>query len=129
MASHRRFEEHGRHRSQPWPGPGTGRTLTARSSWARPVSCRLAGLVWRYAPTNAPEESLLFAQPLSRIVAMRSDQVTTTGGAVHVRFGAVPIHMPPILDDLIREHLQLRGQSPYGRDAGWLFPGGVPGRP
>ncbi len=74
--------------------------------------------------------TLLFAQPLSRIVAMRTDQVTTTpDGGVHVTFGAVPIQMPPILDDLIRDHLHLRGQSPYGRDAGWLFPGGIPGRP
>jgi len=43
--------------------------------------------------------TLLFAQPLSRIVAMRTDQVTT-GAAVHVRFGAVPIQMHPDLGRL-----------------------------
>ena len=37
--------------------------------------------------------------------------------------------MPPILDDLIRDHLEQRGKSLYvSRDTGWLFPGGQPGR-
>jgi hypothetical protein len=74
--------------------------------------------------------TLLFAQPLSRIVAMRSHQVTVTGDrAVHVAFGPIPIQMPPVLDDLIREHLDHRGKSLYAsRDTGWLFPGGNPGR-
>lgn len=82
--------------------------------------------------------TLLFAQPLSRIAAMRADQVTVTDndtvaagtvGTVHVTFGAVAIQMPAVLDELIREHLRHRGQSLYAsRDTGWLFPGGSPGR-
>ncbi|MCF4121704.1 hypothetical protein L1785_11995 [Antribacter sp. KLBMP9083] len=37
--------------------------------------------------------------------------------------------MPPILDDLIREHANRRGQSLHvARDTGWFFPGGQPGR-
>ncbi len=74
--------------------------------------------------------TLLFAQPLSRIVAMRTSQITITGdSAVHVTFSAVPIQMPPQLDDLIREHLEHRGKSLYAsRETGWLFPGGNPGR-
>jgi hypothetical protein len=37
--------------------------------------------------------------------------------------------MPAVLDGLIREHLQHRGNSLYAsRDTGWLFPGGNPGR-
>lgn len=44
-------------------------------------------------------------------------------------FGAIPIQMPPVLDGLIREHLDHRGKSLYAsRDTGWLFPGGNPGR-
>jgi hypothetical protein len=73
--------------------------------------------------------TLLFAQPLSRIVAMRTSQITVTDDAVHVTFNVISIQMPAVLDDLIREHLQHRGKSLYAsRDTGWLFPGGNPGR-
>jgi len=74
--------------------------------------------------------TLLFAQPLSRIVAMRTSQITITDDrALHVTFSTIPIQMPPVLDDLIREHLDHRGKSLYAsRDTGWLFPGGNPGR-
>lgn len=73
--------------------------------------------------------TLLFAQPLSRIVAMRTDQVTLDGCGVHVTFHTVPIQMPDLLDDLIRDHVAHRGKSLYAsRDTGWLFPGGNPGR-
>lgn len=73
--------------------------------------------------------TLLFAQPLSRIVAMRTSQITITDDrAVHVTFSTIPIEMPPVLDDLIREHLEHRGKSLYAsRNSGWLFPGGNPG--
>jgi len=74
--------------------------------------------------------TLLFAQPLTRIVAMRTSQVNHGPDAtIHVTFGGLPIQMPPVVDDILRDHLQRRGQSPYGTGAGWLFPGGVPGRP
>jgi hypothetical protein len=73
--------------------------------------------------------TLLFAQPLSRIVAMRTSQVTVADDTVHVAFSTLPIQMPAVLDDLIREHLDHRGKSLYAsRDTGWLFPGGNPGR-
>ncbi len=73
--------------------------------------------------------TLLFAQPLSRIVAMRTSQIIITDDrAVHVTFSTIPVQMPPVLDDLIREHLEHRGKSLYAsRDTGWLFPGGNPG--
>ena len=74
--------------------------------------------------------TLLFAQPLSRIVSMRSSQVTIgTRGRIDVIFNSAPIQMPAVVDELIRQHLQRRGQSLYAsRDTGWLFPGGRPGR-
>lgn len=73
--------------------------------------------------------TILFAQPMNRIVRMRTDQVTITDDAVHVTFAAAPIEMPEIVDDLIRTHLSQRGKSLYAsRDNGWLFPGGIPGR-
>ncbi|MCL2455789.1 MAG: hypothetical protein FWD18_10910 [Micrococcales bacterium] len=78
---------------------------------------RLAGLL-----------TLLFAQPLNRIVAMRTDQVHLTEH-VTVTFASTPIQMPPLLDGLVRQHLEHRTQtSPPGHDAGWLFPGRQPGR-
>jgi len=73
---------------------------------------------------------LLFAQPLSRIVAMRTSQVAApTDGGVEVTFSTVPIKMPAVLDDLVRAHLDDQGLSRYGREnSDWLFPGGQPGR-
>jgi hypothetical protein len=74
--------------------------------------------------------TLLFAQPLSRIVAMRTSQVTLAAdGRVDVAFGTIGMQMPALVDRLIADHLQRRGQSLYvARDTGWLFPGGKPGR-
>lgn len=73
--------------------------------------------------------TLLFAQPLSRLVAMRVDQVSEIDGRVHVAFRSVPIQMPALVDHLIRDHLKDRGKSLYAsRGAQWLFPGGNPGR-
>ncbi|MCP9276331.1 hypothetical protein [Mycolicibacterium arenosum] len=70
--------------------------------------------------------TVLFAQPLSRIVAMRTDRITLTDDGVDVAFHAIPIRMPPVLDDLIREHLAHRATRPE-TDHGWLFPGRIPG--
>lgn len=73
--------------------------------------------------------TLLFAQPLGRIVAMRTRQITDTDTGLFITFNTLSIQMPPILDDLIRGHLEHRGKSLYvSRDTGWLFPGGNPGR-
>jgi hypothetical protein len=74
--------------------------------------------------------TLLFAQPLSRIVAMRTSQVTIAeDGRVDVVFNNLAIQMPAIVDQLISDHVQQRGHSLYAaRDNGWLFPGGKPGR-
>lgn len=71
---------------------------------------------------------LLFAQPLTRTVWMRTGQVQATDDKVLVRFHAVPVQMPPVLDDLVRDQCGRRGKSLYhSRDTGWLFPGGNPG--
>ena len=74
--------------------------------------------------------TLLFAQPLQTIVAMRTDQITLgDDGKVIVTFDSVPIEMPPGLDDLIRRHLARPGSpSIASTDHGWLFPGRHPGR-
>lgn len=72
---------------------------------------------------------LVFAQPLSRIVAMKTSQITHINEALHVTFATIPIPMPAPLNALIAEHLGQRGMSLHGsRGTGWLFPGGSPGQ-
>ena len=74
--------------------------------------------------------TLLFAQPLARIMRMRADQVTTRDdGHVAVTFDTVPIELPPPLARLVLTHLARRGQASYASTPDrWLFPGGIPGR-
>ena len=74
--------------------------------------------------------TLLFAQPLSRIVAMRTSQITIDADSrVGVTFHTVAIQMPALVDQLILDHVRRRGQSLYAsRNTGWLFPGGKPGQ-
>jgi hypothetical protein len=98
---------------------------------------------WAHVNTLLHEESirlytrigglfmLLFAQPVADICRMRTDQVDTSDPhRVVVSFDRTPIEMPDPLAELIRTHLGRRGQASYAsRDNGWLFPGGIPGRP
>jgi hypothetical protein len=73
--------------------------------------------------------TLLFAQPLSRIVAMKTSQITQIDDTLNVTFRSIAIPRPAPLDTLVREHLGSRGMSLHGsRDTVWLFPGGSPGR-
>ncbi|MDR2565259.1 MAG: hypothetical protein LBC97_04210, partial [Bifidobacteriaceae bacterium] len=74
--------------------------------------------------------TLLFAQPLTRIVHMRASQARVEQEKTTVAFDATPIEMPEPLDRLIAEHMARRGHSTYvAQDNGWLFPGGIPGKP
>jgi hypothetical protein len=75
---------------------------------------------------------LLFGQQQSRIAAMTTDQVTTHGQDVYVRFGQhqlpIPESLGALLQTLIRDgrpHVGV-GTPAHTR---WLFPGGLPGRP
>lgn len=74
---------------------------------------------------------LLFAQPLTTICLMRTSQVDATDPArILVTFEHTPVEMPEPLARLIGDHLDRRGQASYAsKDNGWLFPGGIPGRP
>lgn len=74
---------------------------------------------------------LLFAQPITRACALRTDQVQAPGpGPVFVTFQTTPVEMPEPLGDLIRQQLTRSGNASHAsRDNGWLFPGGIPGRP
>lgn len=76
---------------------------------------------------------LLYAQPLSRVATMTTDQVATTETAVTVRFGPQPTTVPEPLGGFITT-LTATGRSHHigiGAPAStiWLFPGHLPGRP
>lgn len=113
----------------PWvPQPAPAVTVSHEQRW-RAVDRLLHDHTLRRYTRIGGLFTLLFAQPLTRIVAMRTDQVTLAEDTVHVAFNDLPIQMPAVLDDLIREHLHHRGKSLYAsRGTGWLFPGGNPGR-
>ncbi|MER7742565.1 hypothetical protein ABTX34_30375 [Streptomyces sp. NPDC096538] len=79
-----------------------------------PVSDKAAGLL-----------ALLFAQDLSRVVALTTEHVEVARGAVLLRLGQVPAQMPPPLDDYIRTlHAQAAATSTAGERR--LFPGRFP---
>lgn len=71
----------------------------------------------------------LYAQPVSRIVRLHSDHVTTTAaGHVTLALGRHHIELPPVLAELITDLIE---QRPHGTSTTprWLFPGSHPGRP
>lgn len=104
-------------------------TLSDQDRW-RNVETLLHGDTIRRYVRIAGLFMLLFAQPLSKICHMRTGQVHLGDNRVTVEFDSVPVEMPRPLDTLIREQTHTRGNASYaGRDNGWLFPGGIPGRP
>ncbi|MER6350111.1 hypothetical protein ACWC10_36855 [Streptomyces sp. NPDC001595] len=79
-----------------------------------PVPDKAAGLL-----------ALLFAQDLSRIVALTTEHVEITPSTVLIRLGQVPAQMPPPLDDYIRTlHTQATATNTAGER--WLLPGRFP---
>lgn len=114
----------------PWRGESTPEVVVSDADrWTQinrllhddaiPLYARIGGLF-----------TLLFAQPLQTIIAMRAEQITLEDdGRVLVTFDTVPIEMPPGLDSLLRRFLAKRGTpSIASREHGWLFPGRHPGR-
>jgi hypothetical protein len=76
---------------------------------------------------------LLYAQPLSRVATMTTDQVAITETGVTVRFGTQSIAVPEPLGGFITT-LVATGRQHHigiGTPSGtiWLFPGHLPGRP
>jgi hypothetical protein len=76
---------------------------------------------------------LLYAQPLSRIATMTTDQIATTDTTTTVRFGAQPIDIPEPLGQFIATQAATGRSHHLGIGAPtnttWLFPGHLPGRP
>lgn len=75
---------------------------------------------------------LLYAQPLSRIAAMTTDQISEHDGDVSVRIGRYDVTLPQPLAGLLRD-LAATGRAHHvgigATPTTWLFPGLLPGRP
>lgn len=87
--------------------------------------CRVVG------PVVAGVLLLLYAQPLVRIAALRTDDVLTTAQGLSMRFGGgVPAPLPEPFAALVQAHLANRPNMRTTNTAGspWLFPGTSPGR-
>lgn len=68
---------------------------------------------------------LLYAQPLSKIVSLTTDDVTNGDDGTYLRLGPEPLLLPPALDALLTS---LPIAKPFGAasmlaDERWLFPG------
>jgi hypothetical protein len=70
---------------------------------------------------------LLYAQPVTRIMTLTTDDITVDeNGAMTLRLGDPPAPVPEPFASLIR---QLLAQQPTGATSRWLFPGRRPGQP
>lgn len=73
---------------------------------------------------------LLYAQPLVRVAALRTDHVATTPQGLSMHFGGDPVPLPEPFAELMRTHLANRPNMRTANSAGstWLFPGTRAGR-
>ena len=74
---------------------------------------------------------MLFAQPLTRICCLTTQQITRDDGHLCLALGTHPLQIPPPLDDLITKLIETRtSRAAHGNTTQhpWLFPGGTPGQ-
>lgn len=75
---------------------------------------------------------LLYGQPLSRIAAITTDQISNRDQQVFLRFGHHDVHIPEplatLLTTLLRDRRRHLGVGTPAT-SNWLFPGLLPGRP
>lgn len=115
----------------PWPRqtePAV--TLSDHDRWGQ-VELLLHDETIRLYARVAGLLTLLFAQPLARVVRLPSNLVEQRpDGTVSITFGtSTPVILPEPLDALVARQLNSRGLSSYASRADpWLFPGGTPGQ-
>ena len=86
------------------------------------------------APALPPAAGLLlalFAQPLTRIAALRMDDLDLTSDEVQITLGTHgPIPVPEPFGQILRDHAANRGPRniEVNRTSPWLFPGNRPGQ-
>lgn len=68
---------------------------------------------------------LLFAQPLTRVAALRRSDLTRTAAGWQLRFGRRPVRAPALLDDLLAELVASgpKRSRVAASDSVWLLPG------
>ncbi|MBM9465929.1 hypothetical protein [Nakamurella leprariae] len=73
---------------------------------------------------------LLFAQPLVRVAALRTEALIDTPNGLHISLGREPAPVPDLFAELLREHPEHRPnlRTGTGRDSPWLFPGTTAGQ-
>ncbi|WP_067903645.1 hypothetical protein [Nocardia vaccinii] len=74
---------------------------------------------------------LLYAQQLTRVVALTTNDVIADDHGVQLKLGSKPLQLhPPMSELLLRLVENRRGHAALGHtdDHPWLFPGGIPGR-
>ena len=75
---------------------------------------------------------LLYAQPLSRILTLRTTDIITDGPELTINLTGTPVPVPTPFDNLLRAHLTERAttmQPSANPDTDWLFPGRLAGHP
>lgn len=73
---------------------------------------------------------LIFGQPVYRVAAMKTHQVTVEGGRVAIRFGRDDLDVPEPFATLLASLYGSRAnlQTAAHRESRWLFPGYTPGQ-
>lgn len=73
---------------------------------------------------------LLYAQPLTRIAALRTDQIMSTPDGLAITLGNEPASIPAPFAELVLDHLERRPNMQTGNrpDTHWLFPSTRPGQ-
>ncbi|WP_353748367.1 MULTISPECIES: recombinase XerD [unclassified Paenarthrobacter] len=75
---------------------------------------------------------LLYAQPLTRVAALRISAVTVNDitGAVRITLGKHPLPVPQPFAELLKQHIRKRPNlgTGTGAQSPWLFPGGRAGQ-
>lgn len=73
---------------------------------------------------------LLYAQPLVKVVTLRTDMITDGKSGMTITLGQRPTDVPEPFASLLRTHLAARPnlRTGAGSDSPWLFPGTVAGR-
>ena len=125
--------EHGHCRSLHVPplGRGTGAATSDTDRYAQ-LSRLLHDENLELTDRVAGVLLLLYGQPLSRITAITTDQITRRDQQVFLRFGHHDVHLPEPLAGLVvalaRHGRRYLGVGTPAATA-WLFPGQLPGRP
>lgn len=109
----------------------------ARSTRRLSADERLAGIRDCLFNTSIPVATrtammllLLYAQPLVRVCALRTDAITETGNEMTIIFDTHPVLIPAPFAEILRSHLADRSRSRTRAAASspWLFPGGRAGQ-